>query len=107
MTLEEWLQIYADSHQNPKNQTIHKVCVPLIMWCVMALTYSLPSLQYAGVNMGLFHIVIIGSLGFYFRLGQNVGMVMLAACSFFFLTILLFEQTRYLWQIALDRKSVV
>jgi uncharacterized membrane protein YGL010W len=101
MTLEQWLNKYAESHQNPTNQIIHKICVPLIMWCVMALTYSVPALQLGSVSIGLFHILIFGSLFFYFRLGQNVGMVMLATCSFFFLLILLIEQTHYLWQIAL------
>ena len=101
MTLEQWLSKYAESHQNSTNQVIHKIFVPLIMWSVMALAYAVPALHLGSFSIGVFHLLIFGSLLFYFRLGQNVGMAMLATCSFFFLVILLVEQTHYLWQIAL------
>lgn len=100
MSLEYWLDKYAESHQNPKNQIIHKIFVPLIMWSVMALAYAVPTLTIGTITIGLFHLLIFGSLFFYFRLGQNVGMVMLAMSSFLFLILLLVEQTNYLWQIA-------
>jgi uncharacterized membrane protein YGL010W len=84
MTLEQWLDKYAESHQNPKNQIIHKIFVPLIMWSVMALAYAVPPLRLGTVSIGLFHLLIFGSLFFYFKLGKNVGMVMLAVTSFLF-----------------------
>ncbi len=99
MTLEQWLDKYAESHQNHQNQIIHKIFVPLIMWSVMALAYAIPAVQLGPVNIGVFHLLILGSLYFYFKLGQNVGMVMLAMSSFLFLLLLLVEQTNYLWQI--------
>ena len=33
--IEELLSHYSDDHQNPENQRMHLVCVPLIVWTVM------------------------------------------------------------------------
>lgn len=101
MTLENWLNKYAENHQNPKNQLIHKIFVPLIFWSVMGLAYSIPTLTLGSINLGVFHLLILTALVFYFRLGHNVGMLMLAMVSFFFLLLLLVEQTHLLWQISL------
>ena len=101
MNLEQWLDLYASSHTNPTNKLIHKICVPLIVWSVLALAYSIPNLAIGPVQVGLFHIIVIGGLYFYFNLGKNVGMAMVAMISFCFLLLLLIEQTSYLWQIAL------
>lgn len=99
--LNQWLDKYAQSHQNPKNQLIHKICVPLITWSVLALAHSVPPLTIGSISIGLLHLLILGAFIFYFRLGLNVGLSMLAMCGFMFLVVLIVEQTRYLWQIAL------
>jgi len=36
------LNQYSDDHQNPANQRIHVVCVPLIVWTVTALLWTIP-----------------------------------------------------------------
>lgn len=41
-TYKEWMEDYSSSHMNPTNQTIHKVCVPLIMFTVIGFLWSLP-----------------------------------------------------------------
>jgi len=33
---------YGESHQNPTNKAIHWICVPAIVWSVLALIWSLP-----------------------------------------------------------------
>lgn len=38
----EWLEDYGVSHRNPINKRLHWVCVPVIVWCVMGLLWSLP-----------------------------------------------------------------
>jgi uncharacterized membrane protein YGL010W len=38
----EWLDDYGVSHRNPVNKRLHWVCVPVIVWCVMGLLWSLP-----------------------------------------------------------------
>ncbi|MDT8410323.1 MAG: Mpo1-like protein [Wenzhouxiangellaceae bacterium] len=40
---DSWLAEYGQSHQNPTNKTIHWICVPLILWTVTALVWSIPS----------------------------------------------------------------
>ena len=40
---DEWLDEYGESHRNPTNKLIHWICVPLIVWSVTALVWSIPS----------------------------------------------------------------
>jgi uncharacterized membrane protein YGL010W len=41
-TAAQWLDDYGDSHRNPVNKTLHWICVPVIVWCVLGLLWSLP-----------------------------------------------------------------
>ncbi len=41
-TIQNWLDDYAVSHQNPTNKLVHFVCVPVIFFTVVALFYSIP-----------------------------------------------------------------
>lgn len=71
---------YAESHRHPTNVAVHWVCVPIIVWCTLALMFVLhPWLCYA---------FIAYSLVYYVRLSRPMAAVMLAyslACvgSFF------------------------
>lgn len=38
-----WLDAYAASHRNPVNKTLHFICVPLIVWSLLGLLWSLPA----------------------------------------------------------------
>ena len=38
----QWMDEYAESHQNKINIIIHKICVPLIMWSVLGLLWCIP-----------------------------------------------------------------
>lgn len=38
-----WFDEYAASHQNPANKALHWVCVPLIVWSLIGLLWSLPA----------------------------------------------------------------
>ena len=40
-TFNEWMSEYGVSHKNPTNQLIHKICVPLIMFSVIGLLWSI------------------------------------------------------------------
>ena len=42
-TLEQWLDEYAVSHQNPTNKAIHYICVPAIYFSIVGLLMSIPS----------------------------------------------------------------
>jgi len=40
--IDALLEEYGESHQNPTNKLVHWICVPVIVWTVMALVWSLP-----------------------------------------------------------------
>ncbi len=44
-TFEQWMSEYAVSHRHPKNQLIHKICVPLIMLTVIGFFWLIPTPQ--------------------------------------------------------------
>src|SRR5271170_1996395 len=41
-TANQWLNEYGDSHRNPTNKSLHWVCVPVILWCVLGLLWITP-----------------------------------------------------------------
>jgi uncharacterized membrane protein YGL010W len=41
-TAADWLHEYGDSHHNHINKVLHWMCVPVIVWCVLGLLWSLP-----------------------------------------------------------------
>lgn len=41
-TAGQWLDEYGASHRNHVNKTLHWVCVPVIVWCVLGFLWSLP-----------------------------------------------------------------
>lgn len=42
MKVQDWLDEYGESHQNPTNKAVHWVCVPLIVLSLVGLLWSLP-----------------------------------------------------------------
>jgi uncharacterized membrane protein YGL010W len=49
-SFETWMEQYGESHQNPTNQLIHKVMVPLIMWTVLGLFWAIPTPEFMNVG---------------------------------------------------------
>ncbi|MGN2244008.1 DUF962 domain-containing protein [Frateuria sp. GZRR33] len=41
-TMQSWLDGYSADHRNPVNQVIHWICVPPIVWTVVALLWTVP-----------------------------------------------------------------
>ena len=74
-TIDDWLNEYGESHQNRINKIIHWVCVPTIMWSVLALLWSvrLPVSSYANLAV----VLIALSLLFYARLSIPLMLGML------------------------------
>ncbi|ADN75691.1 protein of unknown function DUF962 [Ferrimonas balearica DSM 9799] len=99
--IQQWLNAYGVSHQNPINKTIHWICVPIIMWTVLALLWEVHLPGQPLLNLALVLIVI--SLLFYWRLSRNlaIGMVGVTASM---VGIILWHQATLaipLWQSAL------
>lgn len=84
--IEQLVGLYAESHRHPTNVAVHWVCVPIIVWCTLALLFTAhPWLCYAA---------IAASLVYYARLSWPMTAVMLGfsllcVASFHFLPALL------------------
>lgn len=52
-TLGDWLGEYGESHRHPVNKLVHWICVPAIMWSVLALLWSLPAPSAPAFNWSL------------------------------------------------------
>ena len=40
--MQRWLDSYSNDHQNPTNRLLHWICVPLIVWCAIAMMWTIP-----------------------------------------------------------------
>lgn len=72
-TVNDWFDSYSADHRNPTNILIHWICVPAILWAVIALLWLLPvpsSIGRAGFWCGL---VMVGAVAFYWRLSRPLG----------------------------------
>ncbi|MFQ5439520.1 MAG: DUF962 domain-containing protein [Paracoccaceae bacterium] len=65
--IDALLAEYGESHQNPTNKAIHWVCVPVIVWTVAALLWSLPvPAVFAGApNLTWLTPVLVGAILYY------------------------------------------
>lgn len=83
-SLEDWLMLYAESHQHPQNQLLHTLCVPLIMFSLLGLLAEIPLSIFNDIFSSNNHInlampVVILSLLFYLRLSLRHSLLMLLA----------------------------
>ena len=76
--IDRWFASYSGDHQNPTNQQIHVVCVPAILWSVIALLWCIPTPDTwfrQGIWAGL---AMFGAWAFYHRASRPLGFGMLA-----------------------------
>lgn len=67
--MQQWLDEYAVSHQNPTNKLIHWICVPSIMFSIIGLLVSIPFPVYEkSLVFNWASVVYLGALLFYIRL---------------------------------------
>jgi uncharacterized membrane protein YGL010W len=71
--VEILIEQYAESHQNPVNEVIHFICVPVIMWTFLGLFWSLHPLLAVAVT--------VLALIYYFTLSLSlcIGMAIMSA----------------------------
>jgi uncharacterized membrane protein YGL010W len=77
--VDRWLGNYSEDHRNPTNILIHWICVPLILWTVVALLWVVPVpalLGRAGLWAG---VAMFAALAFYLRLSRALGLAMFVA----------------------------
>ncbi len=76
--VERWLGNYSEDHRNPTNILIHWICVPAILWSVIALLWVVPVpplLGRAGLWAG---VAMFAAFVFYLRLSRALAFGMLA-----------------------------
>ena len=76
--IDRWFASYSNDHRNPTNQWLHVVCVPLILWSVIALLWCIPvpgTLFGPGAFAAL---AMFMTWSFYYRHSRTLGMGMLA-----------------------------
>ncbi len=80
-TFDQWMSEYGVSHNNPTNQLIHKICVPLIMLSVIGILWSTPTPEFfqSLPYLNWATIFVAGCLIFYLTLSfvMFLGMLIL------------------------------
>jgi uncharacterized membrane protein YGL010W len=81
--IDRWLGNYSEDHRNPTNITIHWVCVPAILWTVIALLWVVPVPPAIG-RAGLWAAAaMVLAFAFYLRLSRALAFAMLAVFAVF------------------------
>ena len=84
-SMQEWLDAYGVSHQNPLNKKIHWVCVPLIFMSIVGLLWSIPTpWTVNSVWLNFATLAIIPVFIFYARLSISLTIGMMLWCTFCF-----------------------
>ncbi|HET6587659.1 MAG TPA: Mpo1-like protein [Oleiagrimonas sp.] len=75
-SVNEWFDGYSRDHQHPTNRAIHWVCVPVIVWCVIALLWLIP-VPTGYAQQGAWAVLaMFAAFLFYHRLSRNLGWAM-------------------------------
>jgi uncharacterized membrane protein YGL010W len=75
--VDQWIGNYAEDHRNPTNILIHWICVPFIVWTVVAALWVIPVPAMLG-RPGLWAgVSMVAALSFYLRLSRPLGFAML------------------------------
>jgi uncharacterized membrane protein YGL010W len=72
-TIDVLLDQYSDSHRNPTNELIHFVCVPVIVFTLLGILWS--------IHAALAVAAVVAALVYYFRLSPPFafGMLLMSA----------------------------
>ncbi|MDH3939607.1 MAG: DUF962 domain-containing protein [Xanthomonadales bacterium] len=104
--IDQLLAEYGESHENRLNKVIHWICVPVIVWTVVALIWSIPFPWNVGsgivpVNWAVITLVLAQI--YYFRLSRRLGMgLLLYNLAMLWLTAVIEKASPWpLWQVAL------
>ena len=82
--MQDWLDDYGASHQNPLNKKIHWAAVPLIFLTIVGLLWSIPVPEVMAVNqwVNFATIMLIPVVIFYARLSISLTVGMTLWCLF-------------------------
>ena len=74
--INDWVDSYAESHQNSTNKKIHWICVPLIMFSLLGLLSAVKLFDVKGFEMNLCYVLIIFAWLFYLNLSLIISIGM-------------------------------
>ena len=77
-TIHDWFGSYSSDHANATNRAIHWVCVPVILWCVVAALWVIPVPPMIGRAGFWAFIAMFCAFLFYYRLSRAIGLGMAA-----------------------------
>ena len=75
-SINDWVDSYAESHQNSTNKKIHWICVPLIMFSLLGLLSAIKLFDVKGFEMNLCYVLIIFAWLFYLNLSLIISIGM-------------------------------
>jgi len=103
--IDALLAEYGESHQNPTNKAVHWVCVPVIVWTVLALIWSLPvPALFSGVPyLNWMTLLLALTLIYYVVVSWQLALGFLAYAAVCLALVIWYEArfTLPLWQFAL------
>ena len=75
--IHDWFGSYSADHLNATNRAIHWVCVPAILWCVIAALWVVPVPAMIGrAGFWAFIAMFAAFLFYYFKLSRPMGLAM-------------------------------
>lgn len=90
-SMQDWLDSYSGDHRHPTNQRLHWICVPLIVWSVIALLWTVP-VPPAYARPGFWAVAaIVLAFAWYWKLSRGLGGALLIA----FMMLALFTEAIY------------
>src|ERR1700761_3614988 len=86
--VDKYFVQYSGHHQNPTNQLIHWICVPLIVFSIFGLLWAIPfpHLKFLGAYNGYFNwasFAIAFSIYYYYKLSPVLSYFMLLVLMIF------------------------
>tara|TARA_A100001011_G_C14320943_1_gene850583 strand:+ start:3385 stop:3852 length:468 start_codon:yes stop_codon:yes gene_type:complete len=103
--INQWIDSYGESHQNPINKMIHWFCVPLIMFSLLGLLSIITIYDEYYVRLNVSHLLIVFAIIFYFRLSFliTIGMFLISSIQlviiYYFETLLPLQTLLYIYLI--------
>ena len=92
-SMQDWLDSYSSDHQNLTNQRLHWLCVPPIVWSVLALLWTIPVPE-SYLRPGAWAVLaIVLAFTWYWKHARRLALALLVAFAVIALiTALLFDQ---------------
>lgn len=72
-SVDQWLMEYGESHRHPINKRLHWICVPVIVWSVIALLWSIPTAGRWHEFLNLGAAAVAATLVFYAALSLRLA----------------------------------